>query len=417
MKIPSLAARSSAQTALVARQPIFDSRFSVIAHELLYRPAPEANQSVPPDGGLATARVIVDSCLEIGLDRLTGSVPAHINFPRELLVSDAPPLPVDPALVVIEVLESVRADPDVIVALSAWRQRGHRIALDDFCWEESDVGLLAFAHIVKLDVQQLSERGLERTYKELRSRKLTIIAEKVETVEEFERCKALGFDAFQGYFLGRPELFRGRRVPTDRLATLRILAELRNPEINAAALEQLVARDAATSYRILRCIKSSSYGCARAVDSIRQAIVVLGTEELGRLCAAVLLGKFDDRPLQLLTNTLIRARMCELLAKAGGVRETGPYFMTGLFSTLDALLGVPLEEALDKVALAEPVVRAVLNSEGDLGRRLRCVEDYESGRWGALGGHGLSDQQLLDAYLAAIAWAGGTTAVLARADV
>jgi EAL and modified HD-GYP domain-containing signal transduction protein len=166
MKTPSLAARSGAQAALVARQPIFDSRFSVIAHELLYRPAPEANQSVPPDGGLATARVIVDSCLEIGLDRLTGSVPAHINFPRELLVSDAP-LPVDPALVVIEVLESVRVDSDVIDALSVWRQRGHRIALDDFCWEKSDVGLLAFAHIVKLDVQHLSERGLERTYKEL----------------------------------------------------------------------------------------------------------------------------------------------------------------------------------------------------------------------------------------------------------
>ena len=416
MKIPSLPARSGAQAALVARQPIFDSRFSVIAHELLYRPAPEANQSVPPDGGLATARVIVDSCLEIGLDRLTGSVPAHINFPRELMVSDAP-LPVDPALVVIEVLESVRADSDVIDALSAWRQRGHRIALDDFCWEKSDAGLLAFAHIVKLDVQQLSERRLERTYKELRSRKLTIIAEKVETVEEFERCKALGFDAFQGYFLGRPELFRGRRVPTDRFATFRILVELQNPEVNAAALEQLVARDAATSYRILRCIKSSFYGLARPVDSIRHAIVVLGTEKLRSLCAAVLLGKFDDRPLQLLTNTLVRARMCELLAKAGGVRETGPYFMTGLFSTLDALLGVPLEEALDQIPLAEPVVRAVLNSEGDLGRRLRCVQDYESGRWDALGGYGLSSQQLLDAYLAAIAWADGTTGVLARADV
>lgn len=214
----------------------------------------------------------MDSCLEIGLDRLTGSVPAHINFPRELLVSDAP-LPVDPARVVIEVLESVRVDSDVIDALSAWRQRGHRIALDDFCLEKSDVGLLAFAHIVKLDVQELSERRLERTYKELRSRNLTIIAEKVETVEEFERCKARGFDAFQGYFLGCPELFRGRRVPTDRLATFRILAELQNPEVDAAALEQLVARDAATSYRILRCIKSSRYGLARPVDSIRQAII------------------------------------------------------------------------------------------------------------------------------------------------
>jgi c-di-GMP phosphodiesterase len=358
----------------------------------------------------------VDSCLEIGLDRLTGSVPAHINFPRELLVSDLP-LPVDPRRVVIEVLESVRVDSDVIGALSAWRERGHRIALDDFSFEESDLNLLAFAHIVKLDVQQLSRSRLERTYKELRSRKLTLIAEKVETVEEFERCKALGFDAFQGYFLGHPELFRGRRVPTDRLATFRILAELQNPQVDAAALEQLVARDAATSYRILRCIKSSFYGLPRPIESLRQAIIVLGFEELRRLCAAVLLGRFDDRPAQLVLDTLTRARMCELLAKAGGIRDTGPYFIAGLFSTLDALLGVSLEQALDTVPLADPVVRALVHGEGDLGRRLRCVQDYESGRWDALREYELSNQQLRDAYLDALAWAEGTTGILTRAGV
>jgi EAL and modified HD-GYP domain-containing signal transduction protein len=412
MKTSIREARAGAQAALVARQPIFDSRFTVIAHELLYRTETKSDSSLPRDGGLATARVIVDSCLEIGLDRLTGAVPAHINFPRELLVGNAP-LPVDPHRVVIEVLEDVRADSDVINALSTWRQRGHRIALDDFSFEESDTGLLAFAHIVKLDVQQLSLRRFERTYEELRNRKLILIAEKVETVEEFERCKALGFDAFQGYFLGRPELFRGRRVPTNRLATFRILAQLQNPEVDAAALEQLVARDAGTSYRILRCIKSSYYGLPRPIDSLRQAIIVLGIEELRRLCAAVLLGRFDDRPVQLLLNTLIRARMCELLAIAGGVRETGPYFMTGLFSTLDALLGVSLEEALDTVPLADPVVRALLHGEGDLARKLRCVQDYESGKWDALGGYGLSNQQLLTAYIDALEWADGATGFLA----
>lgn len=413
MTTPSFHAGSGAQAALVARQPIVDSRLSVIAYELLYRSAPQAGPPALLDGSLATSRVIVDACLEIGLDRLTGSVPAHINFPRELLISDAP-LPVNPRRVVIEVLESVTVDAEVVAALSAWRQRGHRIALDDFSLEDSDIGLLAFAHIVKLDVQQLDGRRLERTYRELRGRKLTLIAEKVETVEEFERCKALGFDAFQGYFLGRPELFRGRRVPTDRLATLRILAELQNPEVDAAALEELVARDATTSYRILRCIKSSYHGLPRPVDSLRQAIVVLGFEELRRLCTVVLLGKFDDRPVQLLLTTLIRARMCELLAKAGGVRDTGPYFITGLFSTFDSLLGEPLEEALSTVTLSDPVLRALLHREGSLGNTLRCVVSYEAGKWDALNAQGLSNQQVRDAYLDALAWADGTTSLLAR---
>jgi EAL and modified HD-GYP domain-containing signal transduction protein len=411
MTTPPLHARSSGQVALVARQPILNAQLSVVAHELLYRSAPEATGAAPPDGSLATARVIVDACVEIGLDRLTGSVPAHINFPRQLLISDAP-LPVDPRRVVIEVLESVRVDSEVIAALSTWRQRGHRIALDDFSLEESDIGLLAFAHIAKLDVKQLGGRRLERTYRELRTRNLVLIAEKVETVEEFERCKALGFDAFQGYFLGRPELFRGKRFPTDRIATLRILAELQNPEVEAKALEQLVARDASTSYRILRCIKSSYYGLARPVESLRQAIVVLGLEELRRLCTVVLLGKFDDRPVELLLNALVRARMCELLAKGMGVRDTGPYFMTGLFSRLDSLLGVPLEEALGTVNLADGVVRALLHGEGDLGRTLLCVEDYESGRWDGLNAYGWDSQQVRDAYLGALAWADGNTSLL-----
>jgi c-di-GMP phosphodiesterase len=183
--------------------------------------------------------------------------------------------------------------------------------------------------------------------------------------------------------------------------------------IDAAALEQLVARDAATSYRVLRCIKSSFYGLPRPVDSLRQAIVVLGLEELRRLCAVVMLGRFDDRPVQLLLDTLIRARMCELLAKAGGIRDTCPYFITGLFSTLDALLGVPLNEALHTVTLAEPLVRALLHGEGDLGRTLRCVQDYESGRWDALGRSGLSNQQLRDAYVGALAWTDATTGLVA----
>lgn len=177
----------------------------------------------------------------------------------------------------------------------------------------------------------------------------------------------------------------------------------------------IVARDASTSYRILRCIKSSYYGLARPVESLRQAIIVLGLEELRRLCTVVLLGKFDDRPVELLLNALVRARMCERLARAAGVRDTGSYFMTGLFSRLDSLLGVPLDEALGTVNLADCVVRALLYGEGDLGRTLRCVEDYESGRWDGLSAHGWDSQQVRDAYLGALAWADGNTSLLSFA--
>jgi len=407
MSSPASEPNLSATTeVLVARQPIFDSELHILAHELLYRASASHDVAALKDARAATLNVIMNACLEIGLDHLVGSKPAYVNFPKELLVSDAPlPLPLPPERIVIEVLEDVSADQEVMSSVAALRRHGHVVALDDFSFEHSDTALLDLADVVKIDIMNLDTVQLEQTCKALQSRNLLLIAEKIETLEQFELCRRLGFRGFQGFFLHRPETFTGQRMPTNRLAILRIMAELQDPLVSIADLELLVGRDTATSYRMLRCINSSYYNLPRPISSLREAIVILGLDQLRRLCALVMLAGFDDRPGQLLIDAMTRARMCELLAHHAGINDSGPYFVTGLFSVLDALVAQPLAEALSELPLAAPITQALLQGEGDLGAALACARNYELGDWSNVQFGGLDTQQIRSAYMQALRWA------------
>src|ERR1700733_7821308 len=213
----------------VARQPIYDAAMAVMAYELLYRPSPSAKKARVTNPRQATLEVISSAALEIGLDRLSGGQPVHINFPMELL-SDVPDLPLPPNLVVIEVLEDVKATPAVIEGIRKLRARGHRIALDDYSPKVSDPRLLEYADIVKLEISHPPAAELAKLVAELKPRGLQLIAENVETPEDFESCVALGFSGFQGYFLQHPPTFRAKRVPSSRLSTLRLVASLSNEQ-------------------------------------------------------------------------------------------------------------------------------------------------------------------------------------------
>lgn len=396
--------------ALVARQAVYDNAMAVVAYELLYREAESDLRAMIIDGRRATLRVIANAALEIGLDRLAGDLPVHINYPRELLVGDHY-LPLQPERVVIEVLEDVRADREVVAGISALRARGHRIALDDYCSRETDRALLEVADIVKVALSREAPEDLPRTVRELKARGLRLIAEEVETVEQFERCLDLGFDAFQGYFLQHPQTFRAQRVPSNRIGTLRLLTELSREDSTIEEVERVVAQDISMSYRVIRCINSSYYNLPRKVDSIRQAIVILGMDALRQLCSLVALQGFDDRPPSLIVVAMARARMCEQLARLIGV-DSGPFFITGLFSMLNVLTGVPLSKLVEELPLAKPVERALVAEEGELGAALRCVRAYERGHWQAVSFGNLPQHVIRAAYVDAVFWAEQTRAMM-----
>ena len=390
----------------VARQPIFDADFQVVAYELLYRDAPDAGQARIEDGSVATARVVIGALMDIGLDRIAGTLPVHVNLPEALIRRAAEfPLPLPPARAVLEVLEDVVVDEAVLEGLRLLKAAGYRIALDDFTSECADSRLLELADSVKVDLVAEPAGKLDACAAMLRARGVELIAEKVETREQFERCKALGFTAFQGYFLQRPETFTGQRAPTFRLLALQALAELQQSDYTLDKLERLVSQDLGLVHRLLRCLNSGYYNLPRQVTSIRHAIVILGRENLMRLCAAVALAEFRDRPEWLLVNALVRARMCELLAPPRSTSEAGGFFFAGLLSHLDALLGVPTAQAISGLPLSRSVEQALVAQAGPIGATLRGVRDYERGHFDAGAGEALDERRLRYAYLEAVEWA------------
>jgi EAL and modified HD-GYP domain-containing signal transduction protein len=397
----------------VARQPIYDAAMAVIAYELLYRHSPRTNKAEITDPTLATLQVVTNAALEIGLERLAGGLPIHINFPEDLLTT-VPDLPLRPELAVIEVLERVPAKPAVIEGIKMLRARGHKIALDDYHPRTTDAQLLEFADIVKVEITPFKPEELAALVTQLKGRNLKLIAEQVETVEQFDHCIGLGFDGFQGNFLQHPQTFRAKRVPSSRLGTLRLVASLSSENYSLDEVESLLSQNVSMSYHVLRCINSSYYNLPRKIDSIRQAIVILGIESLRQLCALLSLQGFEDRPPSLYVHAMTRARMCEQLGRLAGARDSGPFFITGLFSLLGALVGMPTQKIVEELPLSAAITRALVAGEGTLGEALQCTRAYERAAWNHVAFGTLPPDLIRAAYVDALFWAEQARSLIAK---
>lgn len=402
----------AATLTLVARQPIYDPALAVIAYQLRYQEPPS---DARPVSGVreAALKVVADAVLEIGLDRLAGGLPVHVHYPHELLAAQSPPS-MHPERVVIECVEDLPGDPRLLQGLRMLKARGHRIALDDYAPRLNDPALLDVVDIVKVDVSQHSRGELEHFVPALARHGLTLIAEEVETVEQFEHGVQLGFSGFLGDFLHRPETFTAKRMPASRLATLRVISALQSESCSIREIEQLVSQDLSLSYRVLRCINSSFYNLPRKVESIRQAVVILGLDNLRQLATLVSLQGLENRPASLYVTAMARARMCEQLARLAGAQDAGPYFIAGLFSLLDVLTGTAMPELLDELPLAAAVGRALIAQEGDVGAALKCARAYERASWGRVSYNGLDPALIRAAYVDAVFWAEQAQALTAN---
>src|ERR1700722_1073764 len=336
-----------------------------------------------------------------------------MNFPEELL-TNVPDLPLRPELAVIEVLEHVPVKPEVIAGIKTLRERGHKIALDDYKPRPGDPQLLELADIVKLEITGFKPDELTALVKQLKARNLELIAEQVETLEQFEHCIALGFDGFQGNFLQHPQTFRAKKVPSSRLSTLRLVASLQSEDFSLDEVESLLSQNVSMSYHVLRCINSSYYNLPRKIDSIRQAIVILGVESLRQLCALLCLQGLDDRPPSLYLHAMTRARMCEQLGRLAGANDCGPFFITGLFSLLGALVGMPTQKIVEELPLSVAVSRALVAGEGTLGEALQCTRAYERAAWNHVVFSGLPPHLIRAAYVDALFWAEQARALITK---
>jgi EAL and modified HD-GYP domain-containing signal transduction protein len=389
----------------VGRQPIYDPQRRVFAYELLFRDPGGAHANIH-DGDEATACVILNALLEIGIDKITGAEPVFLNCTRRFLEDD-PVMPPDRC--VLEILETVSVDGQLIAAVERRKERGYRIALDDFVLQDAWKPLVKMADFIKVDVQALTRSQLRDQVRALRPYGKTLLAEKVDSEEQLRFCRDLGFRLFQGYFLRRPESVSGRRVPVSKLALLAVISECRDPDADLARVAHVISGDVALSYKLLQIANSAIFARRARIASIRQAVASIGTDELLRWATLLILAGFQDSPPAYLAVALQRARMCELLALAGGRARADRYYMVGLFSMLDVMLGLPMDTILQPLPLAEEIKDAVLSRTGDLGRILTAVLGYEAGEWPAEPAGALRTATLQDAFWTAAEYANQMT--------
>jgi c-di-GMP phosphodiesterase len=397
------AREGAADLAVVARQPIFDADLQAVAYELLYRATDTANGPVD-DPGKTTARLIMGAVFDVGLRQLVGDRSAHINVPAGLLAM-VPDLPLNPQRVVIKVSDGAAVDQAAVRNLGRLRMAGFRVAVDDFDCGTRDYGLLNSADLVRVNIQQPGRMDLASCVRALRGYPVRLIAGNVATREQFQLCRDLGFELFQGHFLQTPDLASARHVRSARLTVLELMGKLSDPAATAEDIERCIGRDVGFSYRVLKCVNSSYFQMPRQISSIREAVVLLGMEELQKLCRLMLLADLEGQPDALCVQVLTRARMCESLCIAAGHHGAESYFMTGMMSLLDALLRMPMEEALRPLSLGRAVISALLWHEGEMGSALWCVTCYERGQWRDVRFATLEMEQIAAAYVHAVAWA------------
>ena len=367
----------------VARQAIYTRTAAVHGYELLFRSGPE-NRYTAADGDQATAEVITHSILALGLDQLTGGRPAFINFTRGTLLSEHyAALP--PGRAVIELLEDIEPDDAVIDACRRAKGEGYALALDDVVGVEGYERLLPLVDIVKVDFRKTPPERWSQVRDEVRahSRRVRLLAEKVETEREFERAVALGYDYFQGYFLNRPVVISGKDIPAFKLSLIELLRAARETDFDFGRLEAVIKRDVSLTHNMLRFANAAAHGLRHRLTSVKHALVLLGQDDVVRSVSLLALaGLGADRPLELAVRSATRAAFCEAIAPHAGLGEqTLDVFLLGMFSLVDVLLGVPMDEVAPRLPASDAVAGALLGDSGRLRDLLELAVAYERGDW------------------------------------
>jgi EAL and modified HD-GYP domain-containing signal transduction protein len=394
---------------LFARQPILNGDLAAVGYELLYREAGSDHANVRDDE-LATARVSLRAMTEIDLERLVDARRAWINVTREFVLGGlAQTIP--PDRVVLELLEDQLVDEALIAALGKLRSGGYQVALDDFTLTPEVEPLLSKVDIVKLDLRALGPEGLTSLARELSSHRVTLVAEKLEDHADFEIALAAGCHLFQGYFFCRPELIEGTLVAPNKLALLKLAADVQDPAIDLAALDRVISTDVALSYRLLRYINSAYFSLRQPVSTVMQGVAMLGIDNVRSWTTMMILAQIGGKPRELFITALVRARFCQLAGQDED-RAGSELFALGLFSVIDALTDRPMASVVESLPFPQAMRDALINRTGP-GRLLDCVAAMEEGEFERA-------RQIVSAapehYLEALAWTNETSHHLLDGD-
>jgi c-di-GMP-related signal transduction protein len=392
-------------TRFVARQPILTADEKVFGYELLFRDGIENFfRSSDVD---AASRSALNTSMLIGLDVLCDGRRAFVNCTREVLLNDYVTL-LPSGQTVVEVLETVPADDLVVEACRRLKESGYTIALDDFGVNDPREMLTDLADIIKVDLRATSGADAAAMVKRYGARRCRMLAEKVESREEFSSSQKDGFVYFQGYFFRRPEILTTHEIPANQLNYLRMLTAVSQPELNVREIEDLVKGEASLCYRLLCYLNSAVFGFAAEIHTVRHALAILGEREVRRWIRLVaMLGAGQGKSSDLVLAALVRARFCELLSPK--IRGDSDLFLMGMLSLMDTILEIPMRQVLDKVPIDQESKAALLGGASPLQPFYQLMLAQESGDWKAAGAlttqlH-LREADVAEAFWEAMQWA------------
>ena len=394
---------------IIGRQQIFDKNLNISAYELFFR-GNNFDLSDNREATLATHQVITDSILEMGLNNIVGEHKAFINFTTQNIIEKTPlNLPKD--RVIIEIMENVNIDSRVMYNLREMSQKGYLISLDNFSLTHKHQKLLEFVDIIRLNVLAMGENRIREIITQLKFYDVKILAAKIETIDQHKYLQELGCDYFQGFFFNKPNLVAGKRIGSNQSEALRLLTIANNPKVEFDELIREVSQNLSLSYKILCYINSASYPASIKIKSINQAVAYLGLDELKRWINLVVLSSLSNKPNYVVQNSLIRGKMCESLAKLEkkNIAKHTEFFLIGMLSSLDSVLDISLEDAMEQLPLGDRIKDAILYHKGLGGEALSCVLNYERGNFDEISFNGVSQLVIGKAYIESISWARNVT--------
>jgi c-di-GMP-related signal transduction protein len=389
----------------VARQPIMDLHGRVFGYELLFRAGPE---TAFRGNGDEASRTMLDNSVIFGYEKLTTGLPAFLNCTAQTLTEEHV-LVLSPKLTILEILEDVEPTPDLIEACVKLKEAGFRLALDDFVWKENLEPLVKLADYIKVDFTLLDAVGRASLREQLQGSGAALVAEKVETQEEYQQACAEGFKLFQGYYFCRPVLLANRKLPANHASYMEILRMMQSEMMDMRKLGQLVKRDASLTYRLLRLVNSPMYAVRYEVRSIDAALVMVGEQTFRRVATLAIVSELNaDQPQEILRMALARGRFCELAAPFCGLDSSEQYLL-GLFSLIPAMMRMPMSQLAPMLPLRDKIREVLLGGAGPESGLLHWTECFERGDWmncdAIADFYGLHEESMIRCREAAVAWA------------
>ncbi|WP_438865480.1 EAL and HDOD domain-containing protein [Neptunicella sp.] len=367
--------------AYVARQPIMDKDQNVCAYELLFRDGKEnCFPNIQPDE--ATSRILANNHLTLGLEDIACHKTSFINFHRDSLLNDFPSM-LDPEHVVVEIVETIPTTEEMVNACKKIKDKGYKLALDDYTFDARWDIFMPYIDIIKVDTHLSDYQTIAGKIEKLQKANIQLLAEKVETHEEFNLYNNLGFNLFQGYFFAKPEVIKQKNLPTSKLALVELMKESANSSFSFDRVNAILERDVGLAYMLLRFINNPTVNKRYEITSLRHALNYMGEVELKKFISILALAKLgDEKPMELLHMSLVRAKFCELISHARKDVDNPPKgFLVGLFSLLDALLSQNLNDVVNKLPIDLEIKQALMGEKGRLADYLSVAKAFESANW------------------------------------